>query len=237
MDRPCRNLGAGATAERLPPTTSRTSPNSPGACASVESAFPARCSGSVPARPMGCTRLGEEAGPGGRHSPRDALRAPAAASHLRPPRPRQRHRPARHAQPSGQHQGRRHLALGREPLLGPARPPRRHPRWGCPGAGKGGHWLSWRPQAGPSHPIGRAPGLHLPLSAQRVVSFTPLAPPPLWRRDLFIPLAISASSWASFSVHWLRPLVRVKVPSPLGPLSSFPERSSHSIGRFKRRGF
>lgn len=81
---------------------------------------------------------GEERGarpwwPPGAQSP---LLVPTAASHLRPPRPRDRHSPARHAQPGGQEHGRRHLplALGTPSLRSVPGPTGR--RGGAPGSGR-----------------------------------------------------------------------------------------------------
>lgn len=91
---------------------------------------------------------------------------PQVTSHLRPPRPRDRHNPARHTQPGSQQHGRRHLPLGCGNLsLGQRSGSEADPTWGCQEPAKGVHWLRqpWRECL--AIPLGRALG-------------SPLAPPP-----------------------------------------------------------
>lgn len=154
--------------------------------------------------------------------PAGPLPRPIATSHLHPPRPCHRHRPTRHAEPGGQHHCRCHLPsaagtshLGQQLELCSLL------RWGGGEPASDCYWLWPRPEANSVIPLGSVSG-----------PGTPLAPPPRSLRNLFIPLASCANSRVNFLLHWLRPLVRVKVPIPLGPLTSFRcEIVSHSIGR------
>lgn len=177
-------------------------------------------------------------GPGERQCPRDALCAPTVASHLCPPRPRHRHRPARHAQPSSQRQGGRHLAP-QSPNLSPgpstlAPPPARGGSAREPASGS--HWLRRPLRASPTIPLVALLGRLLPFSPEggavhsagsattpEAESFHPIGFFCQLEGECSTPLAsTSGQSEGSFVIG--------------RPSSSFAKRVSHSIGRFRRPG-